>query len=166
MLLPCAAAISLPLVLFCSTGRDDNYLTYWAAHTLASFGTILNYNGLPVEQSSSLLHVILLALLHRITGVDIVLVAYLSAIAACFLTLFAARQLLRALGNGAIRAGEEIAVVWLVATHAYLLYWSLSGMETTLVACLVLLVATQCVLFLKGRRGLLAAGATIAAAVI
>ncbi|MDY6991315.1 MAG: hypothetical protein SVR94_01745 [Pseudomonadota bacterium] len=52
-----------------ATGRDDPYITYWAAQALSSFGHIINYNGVALEQSSSLLHVILLAVLHYFSGI-------------------------------------------------------------------------------------------------
>src|SRR5438552_19214968 len=48
-------------LLFSSTGRDDSYITYWAADQLRRTGRITNYNGRALEQSSSLLHVLLLA---------------------------------------------------------------------------------------------------------
>jgi hypothetical protein len=59
------------LTLFPASGRDDIYITYWAAHTLSEYGQILNYEGLRVEQSSSLLHVLLLSVLHLSTHVDV-----------------------------------------------------------------------------------------------
>ena len=62
-----AAAIGCFLIfgilLLPSTGRDDTHITYWAAHSLANFGEIVNYSGDRVEQSSSLLLVVALAVL-------------------------------------------------------------------------------------------------------
>ena len=66
-----AAFILLGLVLFSAPGHDDSHITYWAAHTLKEHGQILNYNGERVEQSSSLAHVLLLALLGAVTRVSL-----------------------------------------------------------------------------------------------
>src|SRR4051812_15689114 len=69
--LPPVVLLVLGAVFFGSTGRDDAYLTYWPAHTLATSGRILNYNGQRVEQSSSLLHVVVLAAVSRLTSLSI-----------------------------------------------------------------------------------------------
>ena len=60
-LLPTALLLAITILLFPSAGRDDTYITLWPAHTLAEHGEILNYNGERVEQSSTLLMVLLLA---------------------------------------------------------------------------------------------------------
>ena len=70
--LPSVFLVAVGLRYFVSTGRDDSHITYWPAYTLAHFGDILNYNGERVEQSSSLLHVLVLATFHKLTGVDVV----------------------------------------------------------------------------------------------
>src|ERR1041385_1784086 len=59
--------IGLGFTLFRSTGQDDCYLSYWPAHTLATFGRIVNYNGEAVEQSSSLLWVLAMGLIAFIS---------------------------------------------------------------------------------------------------
>src|SRR5204862_487427 len=50
-----------------STGQDDAYISYWPAHTLAHYGRIINYTGEAVEQSSSMLWVLVLGALAFIT---------------------------------------------------------------------------------------------------
>ncbi|HNL92071.1 MAG TPA: hypothetical protein PKH01_04140, partial [Pseudomonadales bacterium] len=47
-----------------SGGVDDAHITYWAAESLVRNGEILNYNLDRVEQSSSLLQVLVLGLLR------------------------------------------------------------------------------------------------------
>lgn len=64
--LPLGGRVPLP-----SAGRDDAFITYWAAHAIARFGEIVNYDGDRVEQSSSLLHTVILAILHAVTGVNL-----------------------------------------------------------------------------------------------
>src|SRR5689334_2064756 len=51
-------------LLYTASGHDDSHITYWAARTLAASGEILNYNGERIEQSSTLLLVLLLAAAH------------------------------------------------------------------------------------------------------
>src|SRR5579872_3509203 len=55
-----AIFLALGFVFFRSTGQDDSYISYWPAHTLARYGSIVNYSGDAVEQSSSLLWVLML----------------------------------------------------------------------------------------------------------
>src|SRR5262245_53700809 len=94
VLIPTAASVILiltGLVLFGSAGRDDSHLTYWPAHTLATSGHIVNYNGDRIEQSSSVLHVATLAALHRMTTLDVVTIGTLFSVAmggAAVLALF------------------------------------------------------------------------------
>ncbi len=130
------------LMLFASAGRDDAHITYWSAHTLAQFGQILNYNGDRIEQSSSLLQVILLAALVKITGLNIVAVAKISSILAGVASVVAIFKL--AMKMAADRAvGFSAAII--TAASAYFIYWSYGGMESTLVSltgiCLILFVA-------------------------
>src|SRR6185312_6928148 len=68
--LPALLLILCGLVAMSSTGRDDTHITYWAAHALRETGRIVNYNGDPVEQSSTLLFTLLLAGVNLVTGID------------------------------------------------------------------------------------------------
>ena len=88
-LVPPAVLVTVGLLLFPSAGHDDTHITCWPAYTLSHFGQILNYNGDRVEQSSSLLQVLLLAALHKVTRIDVVTLAKLSSIAFGIGTLLA-----------------------------------------------------------------------------
>ena len=57
--LPALAFLATGALLFPSSGRDDVYITYGPALALAETGSISNWNGEAVEQSSSLLDVVL-----------------------------------------------------------------------------------------------------------
>ena len=126
------------ILLFPSSGRDDAHIGYWVALCLARFGRVMNYNGDAVEQSSTLLHALVLAAAYRVTHIDMVVLGRLSAIVfgvgAVLMTQRVAARIDRAL---AIPAGL------LVASSAYFIYWSFGGMEGTLCAllalCLILL---------------------------
>jgi hypothetical protein len=62
LIAPAAVLLSTGFLLISSGGRDDAHITLGQL-TLARTGRILNYNGGHLEQSSSLLHVLVLAAL-------------------------------------------------------------------------------------------------------
>jgi hypothetical protein len=115
--------------LFSSTGRDDSYITIWAAEALVRFGQIVNYNGDRVEQSSSLLHVLMLALLSK-TGLSLGALAVLVSVAFGCLAVWLTQRLAER-----VQPGLSVAAGWLTATALPLVYWSFGGLETTLAAC-------------------------------
>ena len=126
-----------------ATGRDDSYITYWAAQALSDFGNIMNYNGEAVEQSSSLLHVILLAILHRLSGISMPVLGVFFSATMGALTILAAWRL-------AIFLNLKAAwfVTLFLALFPYLVYLSFSGLETTLVAFIVVLLIYSVIRFL------------------
>ena len=126
------AALLLPILgitLFSATGRDDSHITFWAADALADTGSLINYNGERIEQSSSLLLTLLLAASRLISVGTTPEVALVLGIAAGAGSVVLAWRLAEDIQPGA----GWIAGV-LTATAAYLVYWSLSGMETSLAA--------------------------------
>jgi hypothetical protein len=70
-------------ILCGSTGHDDSHITFWQAHTLLAEGQLLNYNGERLEQSSSLLAIVLTALLSLLTPLSIVNSGYLINLLEC-----------------------------------------------------------------------------------
>jgi hypothetical protein len=122
------------LVLFSSTGRDDSYLTFWPAYTLAEFGEIVNYNGSRLEQSSSLLQTFVLGGVSWVTGFDIPTTGYFVGACAGVLAVL----LVWAIARTLVPTWAWVAAL-LAATSTPLVYWALSAMETTL-ACALLLV--------------------------
>lgn len=128
--LPSTFFLAVGFRFFISTGRDDTHITYWPAYTLARFGEILNYNGERIEQSSSLLHVLVLATFHKLTAVDVVTLGKLSSILAGVATLL----LLYALTRKSVDRATAFAAAMLAATSAYFVYWAFGGLETTLVS--------------------------------
>ncbi|HEX4952598.1 MAG TPA: hypothetical protein VF017_04280 [Thermoanaerobaculia bacterium] len=127
----------LGFALFGQTGRDDSYISYWPALTLAERGEILNYNLERVEQSSTLLWVLVLAALRWLSGGDLPalgLAGSLVAAVACLTVL--------ALGRSAGREGGAVACL-LVATQPFFLYWAWSGAETALAALVLLALAVS-----------------------
>jgi hypothetical protein len=120
------------LLLFPSSGRDDVHITYWAAHALASTGAILSYSGVPLEQSSSLLHVLILAALTKLTGASLPTLGTLLSILFGALAVIETWRLARRLRPDAAPWAAAIA-----ATSAPLVYWSFGALETSLVAFLL-----------------------------
>jgi hypothetical protein len=139
--------LALGGVLLVATGQDDAYITYWAAHTLATTGEIVNYAGDHVEQSSSLLQTAILALLARTTRAPLPALGYWLAVGAGLLATVRAPSLCRVLG---VRPSAWIAL-W-VGTVPIYLYWWFSGMETTIQAWLFVEVAIVGASLVDGRR--------------
>jgi hypothetical protein len=132
------ASLLIALVLFAlsaslwgfATGIDDAHISFYAAHALATTGEMLNYNGERVEQSSSLLHVLLTTLFARISNTNVVTVGYVIPMLAGWLCL----PLL-----WVIARREQLTTATLLCTALPLVYWAHAGLETALFACLLLL---------------------------
>lgn len=117
-------------LLYGSTARDDAFLSYWPAHTFATAGELLNYNGERVEQSSALLHTVWLGALARLASfLPIPLLGWLTSLAGAIVTLWLVAQTLR-------REAYAVTAVLVLACLPALLYWGNSGMETTAVSAL------------------------------
>jgi len=136
--------VVLGLVLFPSSGRDDSYISFWSAHSLATDGRITNYNGEHVEQSSSLGFVAALALLRRVTGAGVPLLGALLSMLMGMLAVFGASMLAQSITP---RAGP--AAAWLAATCPPLVYWTMSGMEMAAAAATNIWVAASIAMVLS-----------------
>jgi hypothetical protein len=161
-----AAAVlaAASLGLHVSAGRDDAYITYWAARMLADVGEIWNYNGERVEQSSSLLFTALLAAVRRVTGAE-------PETAGPLLSQGFGIALVLFVGHVAARRGFRwpALAALLTATYPSVVYWSASGMESTLAALLGLWVLerVRCLRWQRGPCGQhVVAGATRLSAAI
>ncbi len=129
--------------LYSSSGRDDVHITYWASKVFAETGELTNLNGAQVEQSSSLLHTLILSLIYIISGVP------LPSIGAIFSILMGALTLLLAWKYaGFIKIEKRWYVPALLALSPYFVYWSFGGLESSLVAFIVLITLHSVTLFL------------------
>lgn len=150
-----AAAVAVFLILglglFASTGHDDSHITYWVAHALQRFGRLVNYNGERVEQSSSLTHVVLLALLGLVTRLPMPTLGPLTSIAGGALTIVLSGRLVRRLAPATPPLAELC-----VATSATFVYWSFGGLETTLFAAAALWLILACDAYLTEPAGAIA----------
>ncbi len=133
--------IAIGIFFFPSAGRDDVHITYWTAHALSSFGEIINYNGERVEQSSSLLHTLLLALIKYITDINIVDIGAYLSIFFGLLTIYLTGRL-----SLLMKQGKMFTQI-LTATSVPLLYWSFGALETSLVSATILFLLMRVIKF-------------------
>ena len=136
--LPTAVGFAVGALLFPSSGRDDSYLTYWPAHALATTGEIVNLNGERVEQSSSLLEVVLLAGAAAAVPIPLAILGLALSVLAGLGCVALAHRIAPRLG------ADPRSASWLVATATPLVYWSFSGLETSLAALLGLALVAAC----------------------
>lgn len=111
---------------------DDAHITFWSAQVLGNENRILNYNFERVEQSSALLQVILLALLHAISGISVVVIGHITILSAALAALFYTGKLAQRI----LPQSAGISLL-LLATSPFFVYWSFSGMEGPLLALLL-----------------------------
>lgn len=135
----CVATVALLLLggffLGFSGSVDDAHISYWSAWVLAHHGEMVNYNFDRVEQSSALLQVLLLAVLHKITSLSVVTLGHLSTVFFSVMGVFLTARLAVALWSRA----PWVPVLFL-ATSPFYVYWAFGGMEAPLLACLLLAV--------------------------
>ena len=134
VLLPVAGLIGLSVSLFPSAGRDDAYITYWAAHTLREFGEIANLNGVHLEQSTSLLHVLVLGALSLVTTFPVPAIGPPTSVLFGILTVIYTYEFARRY----VGRWYSMGAAMIVATAAPFVYWTTGGLESTMTA----LVAT------------------------
>lgn len=161
---PLLLFLAIGFVLFPSAGRDDSYITFWPAETLATSGVVRNYDGEAVEQSSSLALVALIAASMRATGWSAPLSGWILGIAAGL----GAVALTRRLGER-VRPGLGNRASWVTAATPCFTYWSFSGAEPAWVALGALaFVGTTARAIDRGRPidWLAATGATILVATV
>jgi len=131
---PLVAVLSCALALVYGIGsRDDPYITFWVAEQFAKTGRIVNINGAPIEQSSSLAHVLVLAALYDMSHVPMPVLAYVVGLAGLFATVLLSANL-----AGRIRAGTQLPAACVVALAFPILYWAGAELETDLAAAAVL----------------------------
>lgn len=131
----CLADLALVVWWLGSTGADDAHITYWAAHALAELGAIVNYDGAALEQSSSLTLVVLLALLHGVSGASLPTLGYVVGLVAGAVAIVQAYRLTdRLVPDAGSGAGAGAALI--TASTWCFVYWAASGMETALAAAL------------------------------
>ncbi len=123
------AAVGASILLFGSGGGDDSHITWWVVDELRRSGHFHNFNGISLEQSSSLALVLITSAVRLFvplpTAAVGVVLSLVALFGSCWMTGRVARRFDRRLA---------VPAVLLVATSGPLAYWSTSGMETALAA--------------------------------
>ena len=130
--------LALVFYLVGSAGHDDSHITFWQAWSLNHHGALLNYNGERIEQSSSLLHVLLTALMAQLSGMPEAFCGYAVSLLSGIGTLLLCYR---------IAIQQQFTAPWspalLTGCSIYFSYWACSGMESTLTALCALLFISQ-----------------------
>lgn len=140
-LVPYIFFIILGFLFFPSAGRDDVYITYWAAYALSNFGEIVNYNGDRIEQSSSMLYTLILALTNFITKANIVNIG-------TYVSIFFGLTTIYLTGKLSLIIKQERFIPQIIAASSVpLIYWSFGALETSLVAAVILFLLISTIKF-------------------
>ena len=129
------AIAALSVALFGASGRDDPYITFSAAESIRDAGALVNINGDPVEQSTTLLLTVLLALLSSVLPVPVPELGWLLGLAGLAGIVVASFAILRR----SLPPTQALIGSWLVGLTPPLVYWSTSGAEQSLSILLALL---------------------------
>lgn len=122
------------LVAFGSTGHDDVYITFSAAEAFADNGWPSNINGDPVEQSTSFLFTLALALLSWMIPLPVFDIGWLVGLLGLSALAFVTHGILsRYLRQGLALCGAAVVVLMPPVS-----YWAASGAEQTWVAAALL----------------------------
>jgi hypothetical protein len=116
-----------------ASGHDDPHINFWFSHTLLEQGQLVNYNGDRVEQTTSLLLVLMTALSGLLLPFDLVTCGYLvdviSAFGCCWLITVLAKRFC------------PVVSVWpailMLMSNSFML-WTFGGMGAVLAAFVVL----------------------------
>lgn len=113
-------------IFFLGAGHDDCFITYWSALNVAQGRGLVNYNYEPAEISSSLIHVVILAIWHHLSKIDMFMLGRICGIAAGGLCLIWGILAAPTARSAALYAAA------LLSCHGFI-YWSFGGLETPLV---------------------------------
>ena len=144
------ATLLLLLLLFFVhgfAGVDDTHITYSAAFQLVEHGRIYSHSTDAVEQSSSLLQVLILAATYSLTGFSLVTLGPLLSLFFSVSTFFMAGVLAKRVG---VRSYN--VVILLLASSLAFNYWSIVGLETSLVAFIITLYAWVLIQFFENKN--------------
>ncbi|HSC76592.1 MAG TPA: hypothetical protein VLB90_10195 [Pseudomonadales bacterium] len=136
---------------------DDAHITFWSAWALAHDGQIVNYNFERVEQTTALLQVLLLAVLHKLSNIPVVDLAHITTILSAIVVLVLSARLYKHIDqqNPArqnVVQENTATMLLLLATSPFFVYWSFGGMEGPMLACMLLLCILYWSDYLRGER--------------
>lgn len=132
----------LSLTRCLGAGRDDFFITLWAAEKVADGTGLVNHNLEPCEISSSLLHVLILAVLHKLAPDHIFTINKCLGMMCGLLglvTVYYFKAILFA--RSASPFWEYMLATIALAANPVFLYWNLGSLETPYVTLFLLLYA-------------------------
>ena len=139
LLFSCLLLCVIALFLFGPSGHDDAHITYSAAKMLKDTGQLLNSNGERIEQSSSLLQVLLLATLYKISGVALPLLGIYLSLLCSIITLSLSFHWLKSISSSPYHSLSNRALpLYLISISTAFVYWSTGGLESSLTSCCIL----------------------------
>lgn len=134
----------LGVTRFLGAGRDDIFITLWAGENLAAGRGLVNQNYEPLEISSSLLHVVIVALIALVAPDNTyVLNKFVGLLAGVALLLAMARYRALLFPRERGRSMALAASLLAVGLAPGIQYWSLGGLETPFVTYFLLLCAVR-----------------------
>ena len=135
----CVMYIGVQLNWYVAAGRDDTYITLWSAFGVSQGYGFVNYNLQPVEISSSLLHVLILALFALLSVDNIFVINKMIGIGFGLLTvgmLYYSSEIFFPQIKHHKQA--SLLVILLLIFSPVWMYWTAGGLENAIV-CVVLL---------------------------
>jgi len=119
------------LIYYLGAGRDDTFITLWTGISLAGGHGFVNYNFEPVEMSSSLLHTLMVAVIHILAPNFIYTINKALGLLAGATLLIVLYQKRHTLFGRNLSGIAPFAITSLgLANNPSWLYWNVGGLET------------------------------------
>ena len=146
------ASCVLACVVFGVGASDDAYITYWEAEQLAKTGQLVNINGVHIEQSSSLAHVFVLAILYFVTRAPLPVLGYGVGLASLFATILLSARLAKLINPATILAAPELRTRTILGFLASAFLVVTVRPDTMIAAFLMTLLVVACSLLSVASR--------------
>jgi hypothetical protein len=116
---------------YVGAGRDDTFITLWTGISLAEGHGLVNYNFEPVEMSSSLLHTLVIGVIHLFAPDFIYSINKVLGLLAGATLLIVLHQKRYSLFGNDVSGTIALGITYFgLANSRSWLYWNLGGLET------------------------------------
>src|SRR6266511_2572118 len=116
---------------YVGAGRDDTFITLWTGISLAEGHGFVNYNFEPVEMSSSLLHTLVVGVIHLFAPDFIYTINKALGLLAGATLLIVLHQKRNSLFGNDVSGIMALGITYAgLANSRSWLYWNLGGLET------------------------------------
>jgi hypothetical protein len=138
------------ITYYMGAGRDDTFITLWTGISLAEGHGFVNYNFEPVEMSSSLLHTLIVAVIHIFAPNFIYTINKALGLIAGATLLIVLYQKRHNLFGRNLSGIAPFAITSLgLANNPSWLYWNVGGLETPFQSLIIFLYGIYLVEFWK-----------------